>query len=169
MLNENLNRFKRDSTRFQQAFNIFLCFQQCWTTCSNAQNIWFNKVLNTRWSKCWNRTLICHGNRKDVVTLGNILRVSGIHPPVTFHEKLQQRYAKIVVADCYIVLMQFSSVSFCWKRQFNYFEQFLKSLFKWRKWLILFALKCSKSPLGSCMLWIIDNHVIKIKIKWNLR
>ena len=59
------------------------------------------------------RTLICHRNRKDVVTFGNILRVSGIHPPVTFHEKLQQRYAKIVVADCYIVLMQFSSVSFC--------------------------------------------------------
>ena len=28
MLNESLNQFKLDSTRFQQAFNIFLHFQQ---------------------------------------------------------------------------------------------------------------------------------------------
>ena len=91
------------------------------------------------------RTLICHRNRKDVVTLGNILRVSGIHPSVTFHEKLQQLYAKVVVADCYVVLMQFPSVSFCWKRQSNYFEQSLKSLFKWRKWLILFMIMFQES------------------------
>ena len=45
MLNESLNQFKLDSTPFQQAFNNF-CFQQCWMTCSNAPNIWFNKVLN---------------------------------------------------------------------------------------------------------------------------
>ena len=29
MLNESLNQFKFDSTHFQQAFNIFLRFQQC--------------------------------------------------------------------------------------------------------------------------------------------
>ena len=29
--------------------------QQCWMTCSNAPNIWFNKVLNACWNKCWNR------------------------------------------------------------------------------------------------------------------
>ena len=34
MLNESLNQFKFDSTRFQQAFNIFLRFRQCRTTCS---------------------------------------------------------------------------------------------------------------------------------------
>ena len=55
MLNESLNRFKFDSTRFQQAFNTFLRFQQYWTSCSNAPDIWFNKVLNACWSKCWNR------------------------------------------------------------------------------------------------------------------
>ena len=36
MLNESLNQFKFDSTHFQQAFNDFLHFQQCLTTCSNA-------------------------------------------------------------------------------------------------------------------------------------
>ena len=41
MWNENLNRLKLHSTRFQR----------CWTTCSNAPNIWFNKVLNACWSK----------------------------------------------------------------------------------------------------------------------
>ena len=46
MLSESLNQFKFDSTHFQQAFNILLQFQQCWTTCSNAPDIWFNKVLN---------------------------------------------------------------------------------------------------------------------------
>ena len=42
----------------QHAFNklsTFLRYQQCWTTCSNAPNIWFNKALNASWSKCWNR------------------------------------------------------------------------------------------------------------------
>ena len=29
MLNESLNQFKFDSTHFQQAFDIFLRFQQC--------------------------------------------------------------------------------------------------------------------------------------------
>ena len=29
MWNESLNQFKFDSTRFQQALNIFLHFQQC--------------------------------------------------------------------------------------------------------------------------------------------
>ena len=29
MLNESLNQFKLDSTRFQQAFDIFLRFQRC--------------------------------------------------------------------------------------------------------------------------------------------
>ena len=42
MLNESLNQFKFDSTHFQQAINICLCFQQRWTTRSNAPNIWFN-------------------------------------------------------------------------------------------------------------------------------
>ena len=52
MLNESLNRFKLDSTSFQ---HFLRRFQQCRTTCSNAPNIWLNKVLNTCWSKCWNR------------------------------------------------------------------------------------------------------------------
>ena len=55
MLNESLNQFKFDSRRFQQAYNIFVLFQQCWTTCSKAPDIWFNKVLNACWSKCRNR------------------------------------------------------------------------------------------------------------------
>ena len=50
MLNESLNQFKVDSTRFQQAVNIFLHFQQCWTTRSNAPNILLNKVLNASWT-----------------------------------------------------------------------------------------------------------------------
>ena len=29
MLNESLKQFKLDSTHFQQAFNIFVLFQQC--------------------------------------------------------------------------------------------------------------------------------------------
>ena len=42
MLNESLNQFKFDSTRFQQGFisTVFLGFQQCWlTTCSNVLDI----------------------------------------------------------------------------------------------------------------------------------
>ena len=42
MLNESLNQFKFDSTRFQQGFilTFFLRFQQCWlTTCSNVLDI----------------------------------------------------------------------------------------------------------------------------------
>ena len=30
MLIESLNQFKFHATRFQQAFDNFLCFQQCW-------------------------------------------------------------------------------------------------------------------------------------------
>ena len=45
MLNEGLNQFKFDSTHFQQTFDIFLRFQQCWTTCSNALDIWFNNCV----------------------------------------------------------------------------------------------------------------------------
>ena len=35
----------------------FLYFQQYWTTCSNASDIWFNKVLNAYWGKYWNRSI----------------------------------------------------------------------------------------------------------------
>ena len=45
MLNDSLNQFKFDSIRFEQAFNISLRFQQCWTTCSNAPDIWFNNCV----------------------------------------------------------------------------------------------------------------------------
>ena len=44
-LNEILNQFKFDSAHFQQTSNIFLCFQQCWTTGSNAADIWFNNCV----------------------------------------------------------------------------------------------------------------------------
>ena len=45
MLDESLNQFKYDSTHFQQSLNIFLRFQQCWTTCSNALDIRFNNCV----------------------------------------------------------------------------------------------------------------------------
>ena len=51
-------KFKPILNLIQHAFHklsTFLRFQQCWTTCSNAPNIWFNKALNASWSKCWNR------------------------------------------------------------------------------------------------------------------
>ena len=43
MLNENLNQFKFDSTRFQQAFDIIYAFNNFERrTCSNAYDIWLN-------------------------------------------------------------------------------------------------------------------------------
>ena len=36
---------KFDSTHFQQTFQQFLRFQQCWMTCSNAHDIWFNNCV----------------------------------------------------------------------------------------------------------------------------
>ena len=56
-MNGTLNQFKIDSTHFQQAFNIFLHFQRCWTTFSNAPDIQFSKVLNACWSKMFQRAL----------------------------------------------------------------------------------------------------------------
>ena len=41
MLNQSLNQFKFDSTRFRH----FSHFQQCWTTCSNSPDIWFNNCV----------------------------------------------------------------------------------------------------------------------------
>ena len=55
MLNESLNQFKFDSTRFQQAFDIVFHFQPMLNDVFKHPDIWLNKVLNACWNKCWNR------------------------------------------------------------------------------------------------------------------
>ena len=48
MLNESLNQFKFDSTHFQQAFNIFLRFQPCWTICAKRPQYLAQKSIERR-------------------------------------------------------------------------------------------------------------------------
>ena len=63
MLNESL---KNRLNLIQHAFNELLTFLYSFNNVGwpvHTPNIWFNKVLNAYWSKCWNRSQSSYGMR----------------------------------------------------------------------------------------------------------
>ena len=66
MLNESLNQFKFDSTRFQQVFDIFYAFNDVQRPVQTPPTFGSTTVLNACWSECWN---CLNGPWCDVKTL----------------------------------------------------------------------------------------------------
>ena len=58
MLNESLNQFKFDSTRFQRAFNIFYTFNNIERPVQTPQTlIWFNNCVKSMFKQMLNRLI----------------------------------------------------------------------------------------------------------------